>query len=97
MRQMIRDVMRTPRMKEILNQTYPGVIKLREYAGLHRLALPQKPNAEMMTDDCANRVSAECWRRNQECRNVGKNNRQQSRYADSKVDFLVILPEHLLV
>ena len=27
------DVMRTPRMKEILNQTYPGVIKLREYAG----------------------------------------------------------------
>ena len=30
---MIRDVMRTPRMKEILKQTYPGVIKLREYAG----------------------------------------------------------------
>ena len=25
--------MRTPRMKEILDQTYPGVIKLREYAG----------------------------------------------------------------
>jgi hypothetical protein len=25
--------MRTPRMKEILKQTYPGVIKLREYAG----------------------------------------------------------------
>ena len=28
-----RDVMRTPRMKEILKQTYPGVLKLREYAG----------------------------------------------------------------
>ncbi len=28
-----RDVIRTPRMKEILNQTYPSVIKLREYAG----------------------------------------------------------------
>ena len=27
------DLMRTPRMKEILKQTYPGVIKLREYAG----------------------------------------------------------------
>ena len=27
------EVMRTPRMKEILKQTYPGVIKLREYAG----------------------------------------------------------------
>ncbi len=27
------DLMRTPRMKEILSQTYPGVIKLREYAG----------------------------------------------------------------
>ena len=27
------DLMRTPRMKEILRQTYPGVIKLREYAG----------------------------------------------------------------
>jgi hypothetical protein len=26
-------VMRTPRMKEILKQTYPGVIKLREFAG----------------------------------------------------------------
>ena len=25
--------MRTPRMKEILKQTYPGVINLREYAG----------------------------------------------------------------
>jgi hypothetical protein len=27
------ELMRTPRMKEILKQTYPGVIKLREYAG----------------------------------------------------------------
>jgi hypothetical protein len=27
------DLMRTPRMKETLKQTYPGVIKLREYAG----------------------------------------------------------------
>ena len=27
------DLMRTPRMKEILKQTYSGVIKLREYAG----------------------------------------------------------------
>jgi hypothetical protein len=27
------EVMRTPRMKEILKQTYAGVIKLREYAG----------------------------------------------------------------
>ena len=41
--------MRTPRMKDILNQTYPGVIKLREYAGLHRLALTQKPNAELIS------------------------------------------------
>jgi hypothetical protein len=28
-----KELMRTPRMKEILKQTYPGVIKLREYAG----------------------------------------------------------------
>ncbi len=28
-----KDLMCTPRMKEILKQTYPGVIKLREYAG----------------------------------------------------------------
>lgn len=27
-----RDLMRTPRMKEILKQTYPGVIRIREYA-----------------------------------------------------------------
>jgi hypothetical protein len=27
------NLMRTPGMKEILKQTYPGVIKLREYAG----------------------------------------------------------------
>jgi hypothetical protein len=27
------DLMRTPRMKEILKQAYPGVINLREYAG----------------------------------------------------------------
>lgn len=27
------ELMRTPRMKEILKQTYPSVIKLREYAG----------------------------------------------------------------
>jgi hypothetical protein len=31
--EMFKDLMRTPRMKEILEQTYPGVIKLREYAG----------------------------------------------------------------
>jgi hypothetical protein len=30
---LFREVMRTPRMKEILKQTFPGVIKLREYAG----------------------------------------------------------------
>ena len=31
--EMFKDLMRTPRMKEILKQTYSGVIKLREYAG----------------------------------------------------------------
>ena len=31
--EMFKELMRTPRMKEILKQTYPGVIKLREYAG----------------------------------------------------------------
>jgi hypothetical protein len=30
---LFKELMRTPRMKEILKQTYPGVIKLREYAG----------------------------------------------------------------
>jgi hypothetical protein len=27
------ELMRTPRMKELLKQNYPGVLKLREYAG----------------------------------------------------------------
>lgn len=30
---MFQELMRTPRMKEILRQTYPGVIRLREHAG----------------------------------------------------------------
>ncbi len=44
-----KDLMRTPRMKEILKQTYPGVIKLREYAGYTGSALPQKPHAELIS------------------------------------------------
>jgi len=27
------ELMRTPRMKQLLKQSYPGVMKLREYAG----------------------------------------------------------------
>ena len=47
------DLMRTPRMKEILKQTYPGVIKLREYAGFtgprfrkNRIQLPSQEDAD---------------------------------------------------